>query len=130
VAWFALRHRSRVSPVACDGHRKKLKAAVANTFWQPPSDQQLAAWKGTKTLDDFPPPVTEVWDENYEQVMWFTNVGTQFVYNGFGATGFNHLLAHKEFDDMGLIGIERDEWKWKLKIMESEALKHINKPAT
>lgn len=61
--------------------------------------------------------------------MWFISVGTQFNYNGFGATGFNYLFAHKEFDDMGLVGHERDEWKWKLKVMEAEALRHINKPA-
>ena len=39
------------------------------------------------------------------------------------------MLAHREFDDMGLVGEQRDEWKWKMKIMELEALKHINKPA-
>lgn len=71
-----------------------------------------------------------MWHENYEQVLWFMSVGTQFNYSAFGAIGFNHLFAHKEFDDMGLVGDERDEWKWKTKIMESESLKHLNKPAT
>ena len=30
---------------------------------------------------------------------------------------------------MGLTGNDRDEWKWKLRIMESEALRIINRPA-
>lgn len=91
--------------------------------------QQLSAWKGTKTADDFPEPVCEVWHENYEQVLWFRSLATQFMWGAFGATGFNHMLAHREFDDMGLVGETRDEWKWKLKVMELEALRHINRPA-
>lgn len=101
---------------------------VAHSYWRPPSDSQLSAWRGKKTLADFPEPVVEVWDENQEQALWFAGLSTQFVFNAHGAVGFNHMLAHKEFDDMGLVGTQRDEWKWKLKIMELEALRHINKP--
>lgn len=70
-----------------------------------------------------------MWDENYEQVLWFASLRTQFHYTQGVATGFNYLLAHREFDDMGLTGNVRDEWKWKLRIMESEALRIINRPA-
>jgi hypothetical protein len=70
-----------------------------------------------------------VWDENYEPVVWFRSLCTQFHYTDNGATGFNHLLALREFDEMGLSGMKRDEWKWKLKVMEAEALRHINKAA-
>lgn len=70
-----------------------------------------------------------MWDENYEQVIWFSSLSTQFHYTSGVATGFNYMLAHKEFDDMGLVGDIRDEWKWKLRIMESEALRIINRPA-
>lgn len=68
-----------------------------------------------------------MWHENYEQVTWFRSMMSQFVYNGFGATGFNYSVAYRDFDDMGLSGTIRDEWKWKLKVMESESLKNINK---
>lgn len=71
----------------------------------------------------------EVWHENYDQVVWFCSLSTQFNYNAFGATGFNYILAYREFDDMGLVGEQREEWKWKLKVMEVEALRHINRPA-
>lgn len=70
-----------------------------------------------------------MWEENYEQVLWFSSLHTQFNYVQGGATGFNYMLAHREFDDMGLTGSDRDEWKWKLKIMESESLRIINRPA-
>lgn len=60
-------------------------------------------------------------------VAWFRSMLTQFNYNGFGATGFNYAVAYRDFDDMGLSGIDLDEWKWKLKVMESAALSHMNK---
>lgn len=85
-------------------------------------------WGGARKADDFPEPVCDVWDENYDQVVWFRSVMTQFNYVQGGATGFNYTLAHMEFDDMGLVGIERDEWKWKMKVMESAALEYINRP--
>lgn len=52
---------------------------------------------------------------------------SQFNYGAFGVTGFNYAIAYRDFDDMGLTGHQLDEWKWKLKVMESEALSHINK---
>lgn len=42
--------------------------------------------------------------------------------------GFNYMVAHQEFDDMGLTGNKRDEWKWKLRVIERAAMRHINKP--
>lgn len=97
-------------------------------FWRPPTDEQIAAWRGTKTIEDFPEPVAEVWDENFDQVIWFRSMLSQFNNNGYGATGFNYAVAYRDFDDMGLSGDRLDEWKWKLKVMESAALTHINKP--
>lgn len=104
---------------------------VDNLYWQPPTDAQLNAWRGTKTLADFPEPVETVWRENYRQAIWFRSMLSQFHYSaiagaGLIATGFNYDVAYRDFDDMGLTGVELDEWKWKLKVMESAALKNIN----
>lgn len=52
---------------------------------------------------------------------------SQFNFNSCGATGFNYIVAYRDFEDMGLTGTKLDEWKWKMKVMESEALSHINK---
>jgi hypothetical protein len=78
-------------------------------------------------LANFPEPEHPTWDENFDALHWFRSNLTQFVYNGFGATGFNYAIAYRDFDDMGLSGDQLDEWKWKLKVMESEALYHMNK---
>ena len=64
-----------------------------------------------------------------EPVYWFRSRMSQFVYNGFGATGFNYIVAYRDFEDMGLTGVQLDEWKWKLGVMESEALHQFNKGA-
>ena len=71
-----------------------------------------------------------MWHENYDQVVWFRSLSTQFNYTDNAVTGFNFMLALREFDDMGLAGVTRDEWKWKTKVMEAEALKHLNKAAS
>lgn len=80
-----------------------------------------------KTLAHFPEPVIDTWEENHEPLVWFRSTMTQFVYNGPSVTGFNYAIAYRDFDDMGLVGHQRDEWKWKLKVMEGEALYHLNK---
>lgn len=98
-------------------------------FWRPPSNDDLAVWGGARVLEDFPEPECEVWDEIHPMLVWFRSMMSQFVYNGFGATGFNYAVAYRDFDDMELQGVERDKWKWTLKVMESEALHHFNKPA-
>lgn len=69
-----------------------------------------------------------MWHENYDKVVWFSAVTTQFMWGPHGVTGFNYLFAYQEFGDMGLSGNDLDEWKWKLKVMESEALRIINRP--
>jgi hypothetical protein len=70
-----------------------------------------------------------VWDENWPCIMWFRSSLTQFRYNDHGATGFDYSIAYKDFDDMGHKGDVLDEWKWKLRVMEAEALSRINKAA-
>ena len=90
----------------------------------------MKTWKGKKTAADFPEPTVEVWDENYDCLMWFRSVLSQFKRVGMEgvAVGFDYNVAHREFDDMELRGHKRDEWKWKLKIMEAAALPLINRP--
>lgn len=97
-------------------------------YWRPPSQSALDAWGGARSVDDFPEPQTEVWHENWDICHWFAATSTQFVPAASGVIGFNYLVAHQEFDDMGLTGAVRDEWKWKLRVIERAALSHINKP--
>lgn len=69
-----------------------------------------------------------MWHENYEQVVWFSSMMSQIQYSGMGsAIGFNYAVAYRDFDDMGFEGHQRDEWKWKMKVMEAAAITRINK---
>lgn len=98
-------------------------------FWRPPTNEAIARYKGAKSSRDFPEPVVEVWDENDDAVRWFRQSITQFNYAQHGATGFNYAVAYRDFDDMGLVGVERDKWKRKLRVMEAAALEQINMPS-
>ena len=83
-----------------------------------------------KTHEDIEQPKLQIWDENYEVFSWFRSMQSQFIAAPAGGViGFNYLVAYQDFDDMGLVGKERDEWKFKLKIMEAASLRHLNKPA-
>lgn len=83
-------------------------------------------WGGARRPEDYPEPTVTVWEENHDQVIWFRSMLSQFAYNGFGATGFNYLVAYRDFEDMEITGHKLDEWKWKMKVMESAALSHFN----
>lgn len=98
---------------------------VDEWFWQPPTEEQIDRWKGAKTASDFPEPIVEIWDENFDQAAWFRSLLTQFTPQG----GFNYSVAYQDFKDMGLAGDVLDEWKWKMKIMEDQCIKNINKGA-
>lgn len=102
---------------------------MCNLLWAPPTDKELAAWKGLRKADDFPEPNETVWHENWDIVQWFRTMFTQFVNNGYGMTRLDYNVAYREFDDMGLDGKQRTEWKHKLRVLESAALDEMNKGA-
>ena len=64
-----------------------------------------------------------------EVLIWFRSMLSQFHYSNTAVTGFNYSVAYRDFDDMGLTGSVRDEWKWKMKILEAAALSHMNRAA-
>lgn len=70
-----------------------------------------------------------VWHENWEIVHWFRTMLTQIVHNGYGYTRLDYNVAYREFDDMGLQGEQRQEWKRKLRVLEGAALSEMNKGA-
>lgn len=86
-------------------------------------------WKGARKVSDYPEPVVFLWHENRDIVAWFKTVTTQFVNNGYGVTSFNYMLAYREFDDMGLTGDIREDWKRKLRILERAYIYEMNQGA-
>lgn len=82
-----------------------------------------------RRLEDFPEPKETVWPENWEIVQWFRTVQSQFEHNGYCYVRLDYSIAYRDFDDMGITGEKRNEWKRKLRILESAALNELNKPA-
>ncbi len=46
--------------------------------WSPPSEKELAKFGGTKTLEDYPEPVLDVWEENWDVMMLYVRNQTQW----------------------------------------------------
>jgi len=80
-----------------------------------------------RKLEDFPEPNETVWDENWQIVGWFRSMTSQIEHNGYGYTRLDYNVAYREFDDMGIQGKDRIEWKHKLRVLESAALNEMNK---
>ena len=51
---------------------------------------------------------------------------SQFVHNGVCYTRFDYNVAYREWDDMGIEGNQRIEWKRKLRVLVAAALDELN----
>lgn len=99
---------------------------MRNLLWEPPTDKELAVWKGLRKREHFPEPHETVWDENWDIVMWFRTMFSQFEHNGYGYTRLDYNVVYREWDDMGIDGQQRVEWKRKLRVLEDCTLYERN----
>lgn len=60
--------------------------------------------------------------------MLFQNIITQWRGGPNGPYALDYNVLYREFDDMGLKGDDREEWKAKFRVIESQALTEIHKP--
>lgn len=65
----------------------------------------------------------EVWPENWPAFQLFAELGTQWRTGMNGPTGLDYLVLHRELDDLGLTGEERQQMKADVREMESAALR-------
>lgn len=65
----------------------------------------------------------EIWPENYVSWAVFRSIDTQWLVGPGGAYGLNYLVLHRELDDLGLAGEEREQMKHDIRQMERSALK-------
>lgn len=69
--------------------------------------------------------VVEVWPENWPAFRLFSSLTTQWRTAGMtGAyVGLDYNVLHRELDDLGLTGEERQQMKDDIRVMEREALR-------
>lgn len=97
-------------------------------YWRRPTTKQFAQIQFLHGPEDYPEPDVQLWEENEPYLLYFRTVVTQFRYTGTVATGLDYNVVYRDFDDMKLEGADRERWKGAVRIMEQEALKHINRP--
>jgi hypothetical protein len=66
--------------------------------------------------------VVEVWPENWPAFQLFAEIATQWRVGMNGPTGLDYLVLHRELDDLGLAGEERQQMKSDIRVLEQAAL--------
>lgn len=105
-------------------YRGKLKEAIAERYWQRPSPELLSRTKHKES--DFPEPVVEVWNENWDVVSLFITYQSQWRVGMNGAIGLDFNVFHHALDRKGVSTNEYDDFIQKLRVIEAEALKWMH----
>lgn len=103
----------------------KLEAAVIALYWERPTAADLI--NTPYTLDDYPEPECEVWDENWDVVLLFQQNSTQWRTGMGGPIGLDYNVFHHALDRKRVSGADFDEAMQKLRVIESEALRQLHK---
>lgn len=78
-------------------------------------------------VEDFPPPIIELWPENWPPIRLFTRVCTQWRIGMNGPIGLDYNVIFHELDRAGIAGAEYDDTMDAIRAIESIALEEINK---
>lgn len=68
----------------------------------------------------------EVWPENWPAFCLFCEIDNQWRMGMGGPFALDHLVLHRELDDLGLNGEERQRMKADIRAMEQAALKAMH----
>lgn len=58
----------------------------------------------------------------------FQGISNQWRVGNNGVFALDYNVLYREFDDYGLVGDQRTEWKWFFRIIECQALKELKRP--
>lgn len=103
----------------------KLVEAAQALYDRAPTAAELNA--AGLTREDYETDTVEIWPENWQAFELFEFLRTQWRTNMGGPTGLDYNVLHRELDDLGLVGDERQEMKATIREMEFAALSTMNK---
>ena len=95
-------------------------------YWKAPTAAQLEAW-GKLKASDFPEPVVEVWEENWDVMLLFTTYQNSWRMGPMGPVGLDYTVFHHALDRKNVKGDEFDEFIHDLQVIEQTALKELAK---
>jgi hypothetical protein len=70
----------------------------------------------------FAKEVVQVWPENHAAWLFFLSICTQWRMGPNGPSGLDYVVLHRELDDLGLTGEERQSMKDDIREIEYAAL--------
>lgn len=94
--------------------------AVRALYTPGPTAEEAAAFG--LTIEEASGPPAEIWPDNLPAINLFLSIATQWRTGMNGATGLDYNVLHRELDDLGLAGEERQRLKADIRIMEDAAL--------
>lgn len=97
---------------------------MAVLYWEPPSADFFAKYPH-RSPKDYPEPDLEVFDENWDALMLFSNYSTQWRVGANGATGLDYNVFQHELDRMKLDKETYDKFMRQLRQIERQALREM-----
>lgn len=98
---------------------------MGNIFWKRPTASDLTSWKLKES--DFPEPVVEVWEENWEPVCLYLRYANQWRMGPRGPAGLDFTVIHHALDRKGITGDDFDDFVDSMQVIERAALFEIYK---
>lgn len=96
--------------------------------WQPPSEAWLSKWGGIKSVDDFPEPTTEVWEECWESLQFYSRNQSQWRFSAHGPIGLDYNALYADLTLMDVPKETAQQLMADIRIIEPVALNEITTP--
>lgn len=97
--------------------------------WSPPSSAAIAKFGGAKTIDDFPEPDIDVWDENWDSLQLYIRNQTQWRSSANGLLGLDYNVIYADMSQREVPVKEQAELMNKIRVIEAQARKELSRPA-
>lgn len=71
--------------------------------------------------------IVEVWPDNWDAVLLFDAIGTQWLVGPCGPYGLNYMVLYRKMDRMKLTSERYDELEEEIRVLEAGALEEMRK---
>ena len=97
--------------------------------WSPPSAKELARFNGTKTIEDFPEPEIEVWEDCWESIELYVRNQTQWRSSANGLLGLDYNVIYADMSRRAIPENRQSVLMDDIRVIESAARKEMSRPA-
>lgn len=102
---------------------------MAAHHWSPPTQQFLAKFGGAKTIDDYPEPEVEVWEESWESIELYVRNQTQWRASANQLLGLDYNVLYADMQRREIPTDRQAELMDDIRIIEAAAKIELSRPA-